>query len=61
MSKSVDRVAVIMAGGQGTRLKPITLYINKHFFPVYNKPMIYYSINLVIKAGIKKPSLFAIE
>jgi glucose-1-phosphate thymidylyltransferase len=54
MSKTVNRVAVIMAGGQGTRLKPITLYINKHFFPVYNKPMIYYSMNLVIKAGIKK-------
>jgi glucose-1-phosphate thymidylyltransferase len=54
MSKSVDRVAVIMAGGQGTRLKPITLYINKHFFPIYDKPMIYYSINLVIKIGIKK-------
>jgi len=54
MSKTRDRVAVIMAGGKGTRLKPITLYINKHFFPVYNKPMIYFTINLVIKAGIKK-------
>jgi glucose-1-phosphate thymidylyltransferase len=54
MSKTRDRVAVIMAGGKGTRLKPITLYINKHFFPVYNQPMIYYSLNLVIKAGIKK-------
>ena len=44
---------IIMAGGRGTRLSPLTEIINKHLLPVYNKPMIYYSLSTLIYAGIK--------
>jgi glucose-1-phosphate thymidylyltransferase len=45
---------VILAGGMATRLRPLTLVTNKHLLPVYNKPMIYYSIEAMAKAGIKE-------
>ena len=45
--------AVILAGGKATRLKPISLYSNKHLLPIYNKPMIYYSISFLIDLKIK--------
>ncbi len=44
---------VILAGGTGSRLDPLTKVTNKHLLPVYNKPMIYYPIESLIKAGIK--------
>lgn len=44
---------VILAGGTGTRLQPMTLVTNKHLLPVYNKPMIYYPLYTLINAGIK--------
>ena len=44
---------VILAGGNGTRLRPMTLVTNKHLLPVYDKPMIFYPIDNLIKAGIK--------
>lgn len=44
---------VILAGGLATRLRPLTLVVNKHLLPVYNKPMIYYPIEAMAKAGIK--------
>src|SRR4051812_49817764 len=43
---------VILAGGTGSRLFPITKVTNKHLLPVYNKPMIYYPIECMAKAGI---------
>lgn len=43
---------VILAGGSGTRLYPNTKVTNKHLLPVYNQPMIYYSIQTLLKAGI---------
>ena len=45
---------IIMAGGRGTRLSPLTEIINKHLLTVYNKPMIYYSLSTLIYAGIKE-------
>ncbi len=44
---------VILAGGLGTRLLPLTTVTNKHLLPVYDKPMIYYPLELLVQAGIK--------
>jgi len=44
---------VILAGGTGSRLYPLTKVTNKHLLPVYNKPMIYYPMETLINAGIK--------
>ncbi len=43
---------VILAGGLGTRLYPLTKITNKHLLPVYDRPMIYYPIEALVKAGI---------
>ena len=43
---------VILAGGLGTRLRPLTLVTNKHLLPVYDQPMIHYPIQCLVNAGI---------
>lgn len=44
---------VILAGGLGSRLRPLTLVTNKHLLPVYDRPMIYYPIECLLNAGIR--------
>lgn len=43
---------IILAGGLGTRLRPLTLVTNKHLLPVYDRPMVYYPIQCLLNAGI---------
>ncbi len=45
---------LILAGGLATRLRPLTWVTNKHLLPIYNKPMIYYPLESLVRAGIKE-------